>query len=146
MQSIPVLTQQINIYVVLQVSFSKCSNSLFLPSILAALTKEEMRSALIATENTGTLEDTFKKYEDERDVYELARVLTDVAEVRAHVPKVAVCLRMAHDPFPEDKMCVGELVNNTIACISDNIDPESFTNVITSFKPSDVKPLASIHC
>ena len=60
------------------------------------------------------------------------------------MPKVATCLRMAHDPFPKDKMCVSGLVHKTLDEISNNTDTESFTNVITSFKPSDIKLLASI--
>ena len=32
--------------------------------------------------------------------------LTDVAKVQAHTPKIAACLRMARDPFPEDEMRV----------------------------------------
>ena len=64
--------QQTNIRVVLQIFFSKCSTLsslpfLFVPSILAALSREEMASALIAAEDTGTLEKTFKKYEKEQD-------------------------------------------------------------------------------
>ena len=117
---------------------------LSVPSILAALSREEMASALIAAEDTGTLEETFKKYEKEQDAYELSEALADVAKVQAHMPKVATCLRMAHDPFPEDKMRVSYLVHGTLFEISDKTDTESFANVITSFKPSDVKPLASI--
>ena len=35
-------------------------------------------------------------------------------------------------------------MHGTLFEISDNTDTESFTNVITSFKPSDVKPLIAI--
>ena len=70
--------------------------------------------------------------------------LADVAKVQAHMPKVATCLRVAHDPFPKDKMCVSGLVHGTLFKISNNTDTESFTNVITSFKPSDIKPLVAI--
>ena len=45
--------------------------------------------------------------------------LADVAKVQAHMPKVAACLRMAHDPFPKDKMCVSYLVHGTLLEISD---------------------------
>ena len=117
---------------------------LALPSIRAALTHGEMTSALIAAENTGTLEDTFKKYEKEQSHNDLSVALVDVAKVPAHMPKVATCLRVAHDPFPEDMSRVSYLVSNTLFRISFMTDIESLTNVITSFKPSDVKPLASI--
>ena len=40
---------------------------LSVPSIRAALSRKEMASALIAAEDTGTLEETFKKYEKEQD-------------------------------------------------------------------------------
>ena len=62
---------------------------LFVPSIRAALTREEMASALIAAEDTGTLEKTFKKYEKEQDEYDCPSALADVAKVQAHMPKVA---------------------------------------------------------
>ena len=117
---------------------------LFVPSILAALTREEMASALIAAEDTGTLEKTFKKFEKEQDAYDLSEALADVAKVQAHMPKLSTCLRMAHDPFPEDKMRVSYLVHRTLCRISYRTNTESFTNVITSFKPSDIKLLASI--
>ena len=117
---------------------------LSVPSILAALSRAEMTSTLIAAENTGTLEDTFKKYEKEQDEYELAGALADVARVQAHMPKVVTCLRMAHDPFPNDAMCVSELVDSTFLEISVATDTEPFTNLLTSFKPSDTKPLLAI--
>ena len=118
---------------------------LFLPSILATLSSEEMASALIAAEDSRTLKETFKKYEKEQDDEELTGALADVAKVQARIPKVVACLRMAHDPFLKDKMCVSELVHTTFFHISRiAADTESFTNVITSFKPSDIKPLASI--
>ena len=60
------------------------------------------------------------------------------------MPKVATCLRMVHDPFPKDEMCVSEPVCETFFDISCRPDAESYTNMITSFKPSDVKLLASI--
>ena len=83
------------------------------PSILAALTRKEMASALIATNDTEALEKTFKKYEKEQDEYELAEALADVAEDEAHMPKVATCLRVALDPLPEDKMRVNYLAHRT---------------------------------
>ena len=33
----------------------------------------------------------------------LSWALADVAKVQAHTPKVAACLKMAHDPFPKDE-------------------------------------------
>ena len=117
---------------------------LSVPSIRAALSKEDMASALMAAENTGTLEETFKKYEKEQDEYELTEALAEVAGVQVHMPKVAACIRVAHDPSPNDNMRVNRLVHGTFFYISFMADTESFTNVITSFKPSDGKLLASI--
>ena len=117
---------------------------LSVPSILATFKSEDMASALIAAEDTGTLEDTFKTFDKEQNHYFLCRVLTDAAKVQAHIPKVVDCLRVAQDPFPMDKMHVSYLVNATLLRISTTTDTESFTNVITSFKPSDVKPLVAI--
>ena len=119
---------------------------LSVPSIRAALSRTKMASALIAARNTGTLEKTFKKYEKEQDHLYLSYALADIAKVQVYMPKVAVCLRMAHDPFPKDKMCVCRLVHNSLFGMSNNTlySPESFTNVITSFKPTDIKPLAAI--
>ena len=79
---------------------------LSVPSILAALSRAKMVSALIAAEDTETLERTFKKFEKEQDHDDLSVALGAVAKVQAHIPKVVDCLRMAHDPFPEDKMRV----------------------------------------
>ena len=115
---------------------------LFVPSILAALSSENMASTLIAAADTGTLEDTFKKYEKEQDVNELSWALVDVAK-QGHHTIVATCLRMAHDPFPEDKMRVNSLVHRTLFEVFRNADAESFANIIACFKSSDVKPLAS---
>ena len=61
---------------------------LFVPSILAALSREEMASALIAAEDTGNLEKTFKTFEKEQHEYSLSWALADVAK-QAHIPKVA---------------------------------------------------------
>ena len=72
--------------------------------------------------------------------------LADVAKVQEHIPKVVTCLRTAVDPFPTEMSRVSLLVHGTLANISYNTvdDAESFAKVIASFKPSDVKPLASI--
>ena len=116
---------------------------LFVPSILAALSLKEMASALIAAEDSETLEETFKTFEKEQDAYDLSFALADVAE-QGHQEIVATCLRMAHGPFPDENSHVSYLVHGTLCEISDSTDSGSFANVITSFKPSDVKPLASI--
>ena len=89
---------------------------------------------------------TFKKFEKEQDHYKLSCALADVAKVQEHIPKVVTCLRTAVDPFPNEMSHVSRLVHNTVAAISNNTrgDTESFAKVITSFEPSDVKPLASI--
>ena len=102
-----------------------------IPSILAALSREEMTSALIAAEK-------------EQPHHMLASALTDVARVQASMPKVATCLRMARGPFRKDEMCVSMLVNNTLVEISLITNTESFASVITSFKPSDTKLLVAI--
>ena len=117
---------------------------LFLPSILATLSRKKMAAALIAAEDTGTLKETFKKYEKEQNKNTLSEALADVAETQACIPKIAACLRVAHDPFPEDKSRVSYLVHRTLFEISNSADTESFAKVITSFKPSDVKSLAAI--
>ena len=76
----------------------------------------------------------------------LSLALADVAKVPEHIPKVATCLRTAVDPFPKEMSHVSMLVHSTLVVISNNTldDAESFAKVITSFEPSDVKPLASI--
>ena len=129
--------------------FLKMLNSIILailsvPSILAALSSEVMASALIAAEDTVTLEQTFKTFEKEQDVFDLSFALLEVAKVQTRMPKVVDCLRMVHDSFPKDRMCVSELVYRTLSSISCRTDAESFANLITSFKPSDIKPLVAI--
>ena len=57
---------------------------------------------------------------------------------------VATCLRVARDPFPKDEMCVSEFVHRTLFEISDRTNTESFTNMVTSFKSSDIKLLVAI--
>ena len=116
---------------------------LMIPSILAAVSREKMTSALIAAKDTVTLE-TFKKYEKEQSHVDLSKALADVAKVQARMPKVITCLRIAHDPFPGDKMRVSGLVHRTIAYIFSLTDNESFANLVTSLMPSDVKPLSAI--
>ena len=120
---------------------------LVMPSIMAALfSQEEMADTLIKVENEEDLVQTFKKFEKEQDKDKLSWALTDVAKVPEHMPKVATCLRTFVDPFPDEMSRVSYLVHSTLFYISNNThgDPESFAKVITSFKPSDVKPLASI--
>ena len=118
---------------------------LTIPSIFATLSRK-MASALIAANDTERLKKTFKTFEGEQYERELVMALADITKVQAHIPKVATCLRVAHDPFPEDKMCVSYLVHSTFDKISPmtNTDAASFTNLITSFKPSDIKPLVAI--
>ena len=117
---------------------------LFVPSILTALSREEMASALVVARDTESLEETFKTFEREQDHDVLFLALNDVAEVQARMSKVVTCLRVAHDPLPKDRMCVGYLVHGALTKISYSTDTESVANVITSFKPSDIKPLVSI--
>ena len=118
---------------------------LFMPSIMAALSRKEITKALIADKEQDLVQ-TFKKLKKEQDHYKLSRALADVAKVPEHIPKIATCLRTVVDPFPKEMSNVSWLVHGTIGLISDNThdDIESFAKVITSFKPSDIKPLASI--
>ena len=114
------------------------------PSIRAALSSKKMTSALIAADKTGTLEKTFKTFEKEQDKQELAEALVDVASVPARMPKVVHCLRVARDSFPKDKMCVSGFVDCALYGIVAATTTESFTSVLTSLKPSDIKLLTSI--
>jgi len=118
--------------------------ALFVSSIMAALSDEEMTDTLIA-EMEKDLVQTFKKFKEEQDEYELNHALANVAQVQEHIPKVATCLRTV-DPFPSEMSNVGRFVHFTVGLISYDTrdDSESFANVIASFKPSDGKPLASI--
>ena len=75
--------------------------ALFVPSIMAALSREEMADALIKVENEEDLVQTFKKFESEQDEDELSWALADVAKVQEHMPKVVTCLRTVVDPFPK---------------------------------------------
>ena len=112
---------------------------------MAALSRKDMTDALIRVKDE-TLVQTFKKFEKEQNETELSRALGDVAKVPEHIPKVVTCLRTAVDPFPNEMSRVSKLVHNTLYYISYNTedDTESFAKVITSFKSSDVKLLASI--
>ena len=116
---------------------------LFAPSILAPLSFEDMATALIAAGKKGTMEKTFKTFEKEQPNTTISLALVDVAK-QGHQAIVATCLRMAHDPSPEDPMCMSELVEKTLLQVYLNTDTKAFTNVISSFKPSDVKLLVAI--
>ena len=116
---------------------------LFLPSILAALTQEEMASALIAANDTESLKKTFKTFEKDQYAFDLSEALVDVAK-QGHQAITAACLRVVDDPCPNDKLSVSFLVHRTLYELSNSIDTESFTNVVISFKPNDAKPLATI--
>ena len=106
---------------------------------MATLLPEEMTKALIGTED---LAQTFKKLEEDQDEDDLSQALAEVARVQEHMPKVVTCLRAVVDPFPKKRSNVNELVDYTLYYISDNTrDTESFAKVITSFEPSDAKPL-----
>jgi len=110
--------------------------------------REEIASALIADKDIGKLKQTFQDLRKEHGDDYSSLALADVAK-QGHPNVVAQCLRAEQDPFPNDKMCVSSLVNDTFWFISNSTrgDPESFAKVIGSFKPTDFKPLASIrHC
>ena len=140
--------------------------ALVVPSIMAALTRENMADALIGTKE-GDLERTFKKLVEEQDKRELSYALVDVAKVPEHMPKVVTCLRTVVDPFLKEMSSVNGYVyfdtiyNNTKGDAESNVnvfvqgtlyyisvntrgDAESFAKMIASFEPSDAKPLASI--
>jgi len=112
----------------------------------ARLSHEDMADALIKVENEEELVQTFKKFESEQDKTILSWALVDMAKVPEHIPKVVTCLRTVVDPFPSEMSSVSKFVDDTLHYISNDTDDdtESFTKVITSFKPRDIKPLASI--
>jgi len=118
---------------------------LSVPSILAASTREKIAKTLIADKDTGNLGQTFQDLHKEHGDDDTSGALVEVTK-RGHPEIVATCLRVEKDPFPNDKMCVSELVNTTLARISSSTrnDPESFANMIASFKPTDAKPLVAI--
>ena len=117
---------------------------LALPSICAALSRREIASALIAAEDTGTLEENFKTFKNEQNHDDLSGALVDVAKVQARMPIVVKCLRMTHNLFPKDTSRVSFLVDWPLYEISDRTWTESFTNMIVCFKPSDGKLLTTI--
>jgi hypothetical protein len=120
---------------------------LSVPSIMATSTSNQMAKALIAEKDTEKLGQTFQDLRKEHDDCISSWALTKVVE-QGHPEITLICLRSAPDPFPNDKMCVSALVNNTVLKISSDTsgDSESFAKVITSFMPTNVKPLASIRC
>jgi hypothetical protein len=117
---------------------------LIVPSIMASIS-EQIASALIAEKDTGKLEQTFQDLRKKHGNVSSPWALADVAE-RGHPEIVVTCLGTEQDPFPNDNMCESYLVNNTLSNISFDTpgNSESFARVITSLKPTDVKPLASI--
>jgi hypothetical protein len=120
---------------------------LSVPSILAAsiAVRERITGALVAEKDTGKLGQTFQRLHEIYGNNYSSYALSAVAE-QGHPEMVVTCLRAVPDPFPNDKMRVSGLVHYTLLgiCPSTFDDSESFAKVITSFKPTDVKPLASI--
>lgn len=117
---------------------------LIVSSILAAIQPEEVTNTLIRAKEEGHVEQTFKSLQKEHDDYELSGALVSLADL-GYPTIVAECLRMARDPHPGDELSVSFLVDTTLAKISTNeVDTEAFTTLITSFNPTDVKPLISI--
>jgi hypothetical protein len=117
---------------------------LSIPSIIASI-EGHIAKALIAENDTGKLGQTFQALHKEHDDDGTSEALAEVAE-QGHPEMVVTCLRVHQDPFPNDKMCVSRLVHYTLVATSNrtSYDSESFAKVITSFKPTDVKPLAAI--
>jgi len=120
--------------------------ALLIPSIMATLSEEEMTGILIKTNGVGAFVQIFKKFEERQSKIELSHALANVAKVPAHIFNIVTCLRTVVDPFPNEMSNVSYLVHHTVSKISTSTrhDTRSFTKVITSFKPSDVKHLASI--
>jgi hypothetical protein len=118
---------------------------LAVPFILAASIVKEITDVLIAEKDTGRLGQTFQALHKEHGTGDSSEALADVAS-QGHPEVVVTCLRTEQDPFSNDNMRVSRLVNNTLVRISYRTldDAESFANVITSFTPTDAKPLASI--
>jgi hypothetical protein len=117
---------------------------LSVPSIMAASIWEQMIKALTAENDTGKLQ-TFQTLREKLGDRYTPGALVEVAK-KGHLEIVATCLKAERDPFPNDKMCVSRLMSGTIREISDSTegDAESFAKMITSFTPTDAKPLASI--
>lgn len=116
---------------------------LVLPTLTAAASLEEIADALIDANDTENLEPTFRTFETQQNGHELQKALALLA-VQDHIPIVVKCLRMTHDHFPQDKLCVNSIIHFTIHEISNSTDAESFAKVVTSFNNSDIKPLACI--
>jgi hypothetical protein len=121
------------------------SSWLSIPSILATSIWYQIAKALIAEKDTGKFGQTFQDLRKEHGDYDSSFALDNLAR-QGHPGIVATCLRAEQDPFPSDKMCVSGLVHGTLEIISLSTrdDNESFVKVITSFKSTDVKPLAAI--
>jgi hypothetical protein len=119
---------------------------LAVPSIMAS-TWEQMANTLIAEKDTEKLGQTFQALHKEHGNAASCLALVEVAK-QGHPEMVATCLRTEQDPSPNDKRCVSLLVHGTFLFISNSTsdDPESFAKMIAAFKPTDVKPLASIRC
>jgi hypothetical protein len=117
---------------------------LTVPSIMAS-TSERIAKALIAEKDKGKLEQTFQRLHKEHGDGYSSWALDEVVK-QGHLHIVVACLRTERDPFPNDEMCVSRLVHYTFSGIFDRTrgNSEAFVKVITSFKPTDVKPLASI--
>jgi hypothetical protein len=117
---------------------------LIVPCTMASIWKESA-DALIAEKDTGKLEQTFQDLRKRHGDYYTSDALAEVAK-QGHPEIVVTCLRTVQDPFPNDKMRVSYLVDDTLGKISlrTPVDSESFVKVITSFKSTDVKPLAVI--
>jgi hypothetical protein len=117
---------------------------LAVPSIMAS-TREQIADALIADKDTGKLGQTFQALRKEHRDVSSSWALAEVAK-QGHPGMVVTCLRTEQDHFPKDNMYVSYLVHFTLMGISYNTsdDSESFAKVITSFTPTDAKPLASI--
>jgi len=118
---------------------------LAVPSILAASISKQLANTLIAENDTDKLEQTFQTLHKKHGDDYSSEALVEAAE-RGHPEIVSTCLRAERDSFPNDEMRVSGFVSSTVLEISTRAcnDPESFAKAIASFKPTDVKPLASI--
>lgn len=122
---------------------------------------------MIRTKGRKEFETTFKKFEEQDEAayseyqLELPKALFRVA-TRGHPEMVADCLKMVRDTHPENNLHVNVIIEATMrelsfGCTHDpteneklvlaflgHVGTEAFVDVVTSFSPSDTKPLISV--
>lgn len=114
-----------------------------IPSILAA-TSGEIAKVLINSQDTESLEHTFKAFDKRDRGVTLSVALVQVAK-EGYTPMVVTCLKLVQDSRPNDMLCVRSLVDRTLGYMFvGSSNSELTANVIASFSISDIKPLISI--